>query len=165
MQLSPIAEFLLPFIPENEDFNAGWIDGLAAAYRAAQLSDDPNTQVGAEINGCLGFNRSLDEDPPTLDKNWGRVHAEVDALLSCDFTFGGTLCAPWAACTNCATAILAADVRTVVVHLERMLLTPKEWEPEVISGLRMLVRNGVNLVAVSYDFGVTIRAHGKDVRL
>lgn len=165
VQLSPIAEFLLPYIPEDEDFDALWIDGLAAAYRAAQLSDDPSTQVGAEINGVLGFNRQVDTDPPTTDKNWGRIHAEADALINCDYTYGGTLCAPWACCTDCATKILAADVGTVVVHLERMLMTPRRWETEIISGLRMLVRNGVKLVAVSYDFGVTIRVNGEDVRL
>jgi deoxycytidylate deaminase len=160
-----MAEFLRPFIPTNEEFNANWIDGLAAAYRAAQNSDDPSTQVGAEINGVLGFNRCVDDDPPVIDKNWGRVHAETDAIINCDFTYGGTLCAPWACCTGCAVDILAADISTVVVHLERMLMTPKEWEPEVLSGLRMLVRNGVQLFAVSYDFGVTIRAHGKEVHL
>jgi deoxycytidylate deaminase len=114
---------------------------------------------------CSGSNRCVDDDPPVIDKNWGRVHAETDAIINCDFTYGGTLCAPWACCTGCAVDILAADISTVVVHLERMLMTPKEWEPEVLSGLRMLVRNGVQLFAVSYDFGVTIRAHGKEVHL
>ena len=70
-----------------------------------------------------------------------------------------------ACCLGCATSILAAGVSTVVVHLERMLLTPKHWELEVISGLRMLLRNGVSVRVVSHHFDETIRVDGKEVTL
>lgn len=161
--ISPIAEFLAP----RTELRPHWDDvhGLEQAYKAAQLSDDPSTQVGAWINGIQGYNRQVDYDPPSTDKNWSRVHAETDALLNCDFPSGGTLYAPWACCTNCAVDILAADVHMVVIHYDRMIRTPRKWEPEVLSGLRMLIRNGVLVRCVQWKFGVTIRIDGQEVEV
>lgn len=160
---TPVAEFLHPYFQQLHDRDD--IYGLGQAYIAAQWSDDPSTQVGAWIAGFHGYNRQVDEDPPNLDKNWMRIHAETDALLQCDFPTGATLYAPWACCTGCAADILAAGVERVVVHWERMLLTPEKWELDVICGLRALIRNGVRVNAVSHKFFMTIRVNGQEVEL
>jgi len=160
---SPMAEFLAPLVSPLYDPDDEF--GLMKAYEAAQLSTHPSTQVGAWINGDSGWNRCVDNDPPSLDKEWAVIHAETDALLKSDYTYGGTLYAPWACCLHCATDILAAGIQTVVVHFERMLMTPRKWETEVISGLRMLRRNEVFIRAVSTRFGMTIRVDGQEVEV
>ncbi len=159
-----MAEFLSKWVgveaPNPDDYH-----GLSMAYDAALLSDDPRTQVGAYINGSMGWNRQVDLHPPVQDKDWARVHAETDALLRTEWTQGGTLYAPWACCVGCATDILAAGIERVVIHEERMLLTPREWESTVISGLRMLIRNEVTVDCYSAYFGVNLRAHGEEVEV
>lgn len=144
--------------------------GLSDAYMAAQFSTDPSTQNGAAVQGVTGFNRQVDDHPPSgTDKNWSLVHAEEAALLECaakgETTQDRTLYSPWACCTKCASQIIYAGISRVVIHTERMALTPPRWESEVWHGLAMLARNEVEVVTVSHYFGVTIRVNGEEVTL
>lgn len=147
------------------------IRGLEQAYIFAQHSDAPRTQVGAFLStGDGGFNRRYDDHPPSPWKDvsdWSLVHAEEDAIINAaaygHSTQGATMYAPWACCCRCAARIIAADIQLVVVHEERMLMTPEHWESDVRQGLSMLLRNEVEVQSVSHHFGMTVRVNGKVV--
>lgn len=155
----------------NIDPSPNDLRGLEQAYIYAQMSDAPRTQVGAFLStGDYGWNRRSDEYPPKPVEekpDWSLVHAETDALLSAarrgNGTYGATLYAPWACCCVCASNIIAAGVKLVMVHEERMLLTPDRWLSDVRQGLAMLLRNDVEVQSVSHQFNMQVRVDGKVV--
>jgi deoxycytidylate deaminase len=122
---------------------------------------DHSTQVGAAVGACYGYNKEYGDGV--------RIHAETHALLlnarrgvSVE---GHTMYAPWAACKECAIHIIAAGVARVVVHHERMQLTPVHWHESVDHGLHLLVQNGVEVVAISKVFQKTVVIGGEEVVL
>ncbi len=82
-------------------------------------------------------------------------HAERAAIYQAaragSKVWGSTMFVPWAACCDCARAIINSGVLTVVMHHERMQMTPKRWQSSVNEALEMLVEAGVRL---SYHKGV-----------
>jgi len=53
----------------------------------------------------------------------------------------------------------------VVVHHERMEMTPVHWHESVDHGLHILGQSGVKVVALSRKFEKTIRIGGEEVTL
>ena len=139
------------------------IQGTREAYSAGAMSDH-STQVGAACGVGFGYNKAYDEDTKDV-----RIHAEVHALLRNAQrgveTEGRTMYAPWASCPNCAMCIVSAGIAKVVVHHERMQLTPPHWQGEVEHGLHILQQHGVPVVAVSMVFGVRVKICGNEVNL
>lgn len=136
------------------------VAGLTGAYEAARMSDH-STQVGAAVAACFGYNKEFGKGV--------RIHAESHALLQNARigipVEGHTMYAPWASCKDCATHIVAAGIARVVVHHERMEMTPVHWHESVDHGLHILVQSGVKVVALSRTFQKTIRIGGEEVTL
>lgn len=136
------------------------ISGLSSAYDAARMSDH-STQVGAAVGACYGYNKEFGDGV--------RIHAETHVLLlnarrgvSVE---GHSLYAPWASSKDCAIHIIAAGISRVVVHHERMNLTPIHWFESVDHGLHLLVQHGVEVVALSRVFGKAVVIGGEEVVL
>ncbi len=134
--------------------------GLSQAYDAARMSDH-TTQVGAAVGACLGYNKAFGDG--------ARIHAETHALLLNARVGvevqGHTMYAPWASCVECAMSIVAAGISRVVVHHQRMEMTPVHWHNSVDQGLHMLVQGGVVIEALDRSFGKTILVGGEEVSL
>lgn len=140
------------------------------AYRIAKEdSDDPRTQNCAVIVSpthfgiCSGANclpngvKSLPERLARENKlNW-LIHAELDAILNWQTplpVFGGrVMYCPWAACADCAKAIIQSGIRKVVVHKEMMDKTPDYWKESIAIGCQMFEEAGVEYVVVSGKVG------------
>lgn len=141
------------------DPNTKDIRGLQQAYEAARSSDH-STQVGAAVGACFGHNKRISDV---------RIHAEVHALIlnakAGVSVEGHTMYAPWASCKECAVAIVTAGIGRVVVHHERMLLTPVHWLNSVTEGLDILNSEGVEVQALSREFNTTICVGGEEVTL
>lgn len=130
---------------------------LVYAYEIASMSSDPSTQTGAvlrcgsawPVGTCNHMPKGVNDDPSMsrADKYRLVVHAEEGAILAAArhglTTRGSTLYAPWAACGNCAKAIIEAGVERVVVHGPMMDATPERWREEVAFGLNLLHGAGV----------------------
>lgn len=143
-----------------EDPSYDDVYGMTQAVYAAQ-GVDYRTQVGAFIAGIQGSNdwvRGADF----------RSHAETTALLICArvgmSTAGETLYAPWAACTECAKAIITAGVGRVVVSRGAMEATPDDWSANVEAGLNMLRDAGIR-VEMMNPIGMTIRMRDQEVEV
>lgn len=111
------------------------IEAFYDAYKEAELSPDPNTQVGAvildwdgEINmhrpRGYGYNkfpdRVKDKDRwTTTDKNIFVSHAEHNAIvdytnIECKHPKGKIMVATWAACHECAKDIIDFGIAAVI---------------------------------------------------
>ena len=102
---------------------------MSMAFSAATRSKDPNTNVGAVlvkdrdplITGYNGFapgvqeNKELWERPHKYDRV---IHAELNAISRCAkrgvSTDGATLYVTHFPCKECAKAVIAAGIKTVV---------------------------------------------------
>ena len=125
---------------------------------AGDLSDDPRTQVGAMIVNADGsvVASGVNRLPRGVEKLPGRVrmplkrafleHAERDAIfhaarhgLRLDTA---TMVAPWAACAECARAIVAAGIGCLV----RRPVPESRWSYSIELGDVMLREAGVTIV-------------------
>ena len=136
-------------------------DYIEHSYVLARLSPD-TTQNGAVIvdewgnvvgKGC---NRPPDGIEVGENKAYTIEHAERAAIYQGSLSgslLGLTMYCPWAACPSCARAIIMCGIKTLVVHEERMALTPFRWLERVRVGLDMLDRSGVEVVQWSGKIG------------
>lgn len=141
---------------------------LRMAYQfAAENSDDCSTQNGAVIVGSryrvvsLGANRL----PCGVKKNAFRIHkatkasyiehAERDAILRAREPLDRcmTMYCPWAACAECARAIIISGIKEVVYHQDLILKTPERWQDSVATGAEMLMEARVVLRYFSGKIG------------
>ncbi len=134
---------------------------LRNAYCLAAQSRDTSNQNGATLVNSnneiiatgnnnfpigVGFTKERSEIRP--DKYRYFEHAERSTIYQAARTgnkiFGSTLFCCWAACCDCARAIINSGVLTLVVHYERMQMTPIRWQDDVNSALAMLTESGVS---------------------
>lgn len=150
---------------------------LSEAYGIAQRSKDPSSQ-----NGALIATRS---DDPDIQVDLGRVkggynqfyegipanytdrdvklrgieHAERDVIYnaagSTFNTQGAYMFCPWAACTDCARAIIGAQLEALIYHEERYQLTDPRWKENVDEALSWLRASGVFV----YGYSGSMYAH------
>lgn len=107
---------------------------MAAAYRISKQSPDKSNQNGAVVYDVIGnnlmstgYNHFPDGVPPTDERpaKYERIaHAEFDACLKlakCHMPvdYGTVMFCPWAACSNCALAILCSGIPNLYIHEER----------------------------------------------
>lgn len=137
---------------------------LVKAYDLARRrSNDPSNQNGAVIvpkpNGLTngggavpGWNHIRQEHPADWSrpkKYWLVEHAERHAIFQAarlgEICQGSTMYCPWAACPDCARAIIHAGIKHLVVHKERMDTTPDRWREQVDFALEMLSLSGVEI--------------------
>ena len=129
---------------------------MARAYFWSAQSPDPSSQNGAIVcnrnddgnliplqNGWNHFYEGIEPELEDRDEKLLRIeHAERDVIYKCaqngHKTYGGVLVTPWAACCECARAIIGSGIQCVVVHGDRMDLTPERWKPQVDKALGWL---------------------------
>lgn len=137
---------------------------LANAYALALQSRDTSNQNGAVLIGANGDNTPIatgvNNFPPgvkfTAERSEQRPakylyfeHAERGALYQASrinkAVFGSTMYCPWAACCDCARGLICSGVKYLVMHHERMQMTPARWLDDVNVALTMLKEAGVQL--------------------
>lgn len=138
-----------------------WVDAMRRAITVAASSPDPSSQVGAvalrgnELVG-EGFNgftvgACVDLNVVSRDEKLRWVeHAEQAALFNAarrGFTVSTLVC-PWAACTECAKAIIGCGVDTLVrldIDVEH------RWWESIRFADRLLELAGVEVVTLPVD--------------
>jgi dCMP deaminase len=132
-------------------------NNLRSAYRIAHLySPDPSTKVGAIIltqsHMFMGWNHL----PPGLD-NFDLTdralkykiieHAERDAIFKAAkegvSLEGATMYCPWAACCDCARAIVLSGIKEVVCHGNALEMTPDRWREDTELAKKIFEASGV----------------------
>lgn len=143
---------------------------------ARTFSDDPRTQTGAVVlnpdsdnlheagdganrmpfSGILDV-KKLPERLSQEEKLKWLIHAELCAILDASLmgypTNGMAMYAPWAACQDCAKAIIVAGISKVFVHKEMMDKTPDFWKDSIEIGNQMFRETNVELIVVSGKVG------------
>lgn len=147
---------------------------------AVEWSDDPRTRNGATL--LLESGRWLiaanwlplyiDDRPERLEppeKYRWIEHAEraviYKAAASGARTRGATLYCPWFACTDCARAIIGAEIREVVGLAAARRATPERWEREISTAEAMLQEAGIATRWLSERIGVSVLFNGEEIEL
>lgn len=147
---------------------------LLDAYVVAKQSKDPSTQNGAAMYDlaaaqfkdpiaalATGYNR-MPKGIADTPEHWEKplkykyiVHAEEAAILDCAArgiaTKGKVLVVAWAACTECAKAIIEAELGLLVTH--RMPVEHSGWSDDIRLADDMFRENLENL----QDAGVRLQ--------
>lgn len=134
---------------------------LANAYALARQSKDKSNQNGAillPVNDEMstGINNfppgvKFTDDRATTRPTKYRYfeHAERAAVYLAarvgKATYGSTVYCPWASCCDCARSMICAGVANLVVHHERMQMTPERWIDDVNEALSMLKESGIKI--------------------
>ncbi|MCR9292892.1 MAG: hypothetical protein NXI32_09245 [bacterium] len=149
---------------------------LKEAYWCAARSPDTSNQNGAVLvdrgnsrivkTSCNRFPygwKETERDHQRPRKYNLIVHAEMGAVLGIT-ALGMTLVCPWAACSMCARCIVESGVSNLVVHQERMDMTPERWREDVILGEEILTAGGVRIHSLQGKLGLplTIKVNGED---
>lgn len=135
---------------------------LARAYHVASASSDRSNQNGALLVGrdgrligegcndfCEGvvFTEARATTRPTKYRYY--EHAERRAVFAAarkgKIVDGATMFCPWAACCPCARALIDSGVRFLVLHEQRMKMTPERWLDDVNQALEMLEEGGIEI--------------------
>lgn len=143
------------------------------AYQYALSSPDPSTQNGAlivnhgrpRIGGCNGAPKGYDGFAVELTPSrlvspvkYSYVeHAERAAIYAAASqgvpTRLATMYCPWYACIDCARAIVAAGISTVVGHWQMYMKTPERWRESVDIGIQILEEGGVRHYLADGEIG------------
>ena len=148
---------------------ADWKSLLAVAYTHAKLSHDPSTQNAAllvdlqmvKLVDVNRFPRGVKETP----ERWQRPlkykiieHAERNVLYQAARsglqTIGLTMVCPWAACGDCARAIIQCGVKMLVTHKQAHDRSPDFWRQEIEIAFVMLQEAGVEVFMYEGRVGV-----------
>lgn len=137
---------------------------LRVAYALAVSSPDPSTQNGAAVfdptlqivgSGCNRFPYGVAVTPDLLERptkyDWIE-HAERDALYATLRTGAHrphlVVCA-WAACPDCARAIVQSGVHVLVRHAAE----GAHWAEAIATGDAILAASGVRVLTVDGPLG------------
>lgn len=149
-----------------------------ACRYAMERSDDHRTQVGAVLVPVRGSAiYAANRIPAGLAKHAHRrerpakalfmEHAEravlYRAAASGVATAGARLYAPWAACADCARAIISCGVREVVGLVSLRNATPERWRNTVWTADQMFFEAGVGIRWVNERLGISVTFDGKDI--
>ena len=152
------------------------------AYSEALRSPDPSTQNGAVIvrdNVTLGrgfneFPRGVHYTPERLERplKYAFVeHAERNAIFDAAQDLeGSTMYALWAACSDCARAIIQSGIKELVTHSfysnkdERPPLR-KDWKASISEAFQMFQEAEVQVTFTDVSLDVTrpLRFNGQEV--
>ena len=137
-----------------------WAPYFRQAYAWAMESPDPSTQNGAVVVDRWGkiVAGGVNDFPPGVAQTaerWERPakyayveHAERSALFNAGGAArGSTLVCCWAACPDCARAIILHGCQRLVTHAEsRELRGGSSWDEGIAVADQMLAEAGVELV-------------------
>lgn len=148
---------------------------LVDAYRAATYSPDPSTQNGALLirDGkviAAGINAFPAGVVDSLATRWERPekykwveHAERNAIYSAarsgNPTWGTAMVCGWAACSDCARAIVQSGVVLLVRHKDATLRSPDHWLEEIAVADVILQEGGVQVIDVEGSLGAPTILH------
>lgn len=145
--------------------DATWRYLLQSAYRFALNSPDPSTQNGALIFDpellllAAGTNRFPLGVKETTER-WARPlkyefveHAERNSIYRCAVlghsTAGATMVCPWAACSDCARAIVCARIVRLVRHQDASDRSPERWIESIKVADTILQEGGVEIIDIA----------------
>lgn len=161
---------------QDPDWQKYW---LKEAYKVALDSPDLSTQNGAILlnkdgytigRGCNTFPDSLKITEERLQrplKYSYTTHAERKALFNAihwkmDIR-GSVLVSGWAACDNCANAMIEMGVRTLITHQDAADRSPDRWKESIQVAYDILTEAGVNILFYKGEVGAqTIRHNGTE---
>lgn len=151
--------------------NDGYANIMRAAYEVALGSPDPSTQNGALIvnevmisksghigfeilaRGCNTFTKGMESTPERLERplKYSFVeHAErncvFDAATQGVVCTGKTMICPWAACVDCARAIVQSGLRKLVRHKAASDRSPERWLESIALADEILLASGIEIV-------------------
>jgi dCMP deaminase len=142
---------------------------MIEAYALALNSPDLSTQNGAFILSPeasvvgIGWNTlplGVAVTPERLErplKYEYTEHAErnaiYDAVRNGRSTLGGTMFCCWAACYDCARAIIQSGVSRVVTHKRMYDESSPRWVESIASALKMMEEAGVEYVLLEGELG------------
>lgn len=155
-------------------------DWLCEAYIEATASNDPSTQNGAILVDYAGhvIARSCNQFPMRVRETgarWQRPekyayveHAERNAIYQAAFvgraTHLGTLYCPWAACADCARAIIQAGIKRLVRHVDALEHgAGRNWDETIRVADAMLTEADVEIVDVAGPLGAEKIRHSGEL--
>jgi dCMP deaminase len=149
---------------------------LGLSIAAARFSRDPSTQNGALLVGVQGIPlvTACNQFPTGVvesDERWERPlkyefieHAERNAILFAArhgiATEGLTMVCPWAACADCARAIVQAGIAKLVRLVQAPENTHERWAGTVSTSDTILIEGGVMVEDYDVPLGLHIRRNG-----
>ncbi len=152
---------------------------LHLAYDYAAGSRDPSTQNGALLVDDEGtvLVHDINRFPQHIaesDKRWERPlkykfieHAERNVCYAAAregiATKGLTMVCPWAACADCARAIIQSGIKCLVTHKQAHDKTPEQWKEEIAIALSMLEEAGVEVVMYDGEVGASEVLHSEEL--
>lgn len=139
-----------------------WKKLLQDAYGIAKHSPDPSTQNAALLVGTKGTVLTYDTNRPPdgvvmTPERWGRPakyrfveHAERNVIFAAASegicTNRLIMVCPWAACSDCARAIIQCGIRTLVTHQQAHDRSPDFWKAEIDVAFAMFQEAGVEVI-------------------
>ena len=143
---------------------------LQISYNKAKSSPDPSTQNAALLVNDAGsiIAKAVNEFPYGVKytpERWERPlkykiieHAERNVLFQLAKTGletnGLIMVCPWAACSDCARAIIQCGVKQLITHKQAHDRSPDFWRQEIEVAFIMLQEANVNVVMYDGLVGV-----------
>lgn len=135
---------------------------LRYAYQLAQGSPDPSTKIGAFVignefrvvgEGCNEFPKGLKVIPEMLERpmKYDYIsHAEVNAIFAATRAGEAPLLmvCNWAACMECARAIVQSGIRVLVRHKQASDRSPERWLKSLAVADDLMIQGGVRIIDV-----------------
>lgn len=153
---------------------------MELALSVARQSPDPSTQNGAllatpsgrALHRTIECNRFPDGISNTPER-WKRPakyswveHAERNAIYAAArhgiLTRGALMVCPWAACEDCARAIVQAGIATLITLERNDTNTNERWRASCDMGDAILAEAGVEVTFITGSWGVTLRRDEQD---
>lgn len=145
-----------------------WQRLLKIAYNKAQESTNPSTQNGAILVNDEGkiVLSAINSFPDGVKETQERqvkplrhkfsVHAERNILYQAARfgikTEGLTMVCPWAACSDCAQAVIQTGIKRLVAH-KQALDKSNDWQEDMDLAFIMLREAGVEVVVFDGKIG------------
>lgn len=147
-----------------------WRVLLGVTYTHAKSSHDPSTQNAALLVNDIGDGISIDvnrfpDGVREIPERWERPlkykiieHAERNVLYNAARlgfkTAGLTMVCPWAACSDCARALIQCGLKRLVTHKQAHDKSPDFWRQEIEIAFVMLEEAKVEVIMYDGLIGV-----------
>jgi len=148
----------------NDKTTVEYEDFLNWTYLLAHGSPDPSTQNGAILLGDNGsiIGRGINDFPVGVKRTssrWERPlkysfveHAERNAIFNAAYhgnpTLNSTLICGWAACSDCARAIIQSGISRLVRHKDASNQPSKVWKNSIELADAMLAEANVQIIEI-----------------